>query len=198
MSFTSLLVTEAGVVLREQHRARLGLECAAAFDDFSRRATPGAWRVWSNGPLLRTESRPPSQLRDGLSVRRLPSPVVRATGALPKASPSPWDQVRVPGLVTLLTSADGSELYEACVAAVLWWNGSSVVTPPADRPRVASSAVAQLRLQVSMVETVIPSSAQALLLVNAVGLTCLPEGSTFPVALRAQLHELLAATASRP
>jgi hypothetical protein len=85
------------------------------------------------------------------------------------------------------------------VAAVLGWNGRELVAPPADRPRVASTAAAALLAIEPSVELPLPASGDLpLLLVNAVALTCLPAGSAFPAEVRARLHAALLATAGRP
>lgn len=194
---TSLLVTTEGVVLLEQHRARLGPRWRSELDAFARIATPGAWVVRVDSGTFRVEPRSGSRLHDGIALRVRVSPVAHLRGALPKrASPSPWDDVRERGVATLLTDATGTEVFESCSAAVLGWNGAQLVSPPADRPRVASTAVQQvLAHHAHRCAPLAPDD--PLLLVNAVVLTCLPSGSTFPVELRQRLHALLLATASR-
>lgn len=195
--YTSLLVTTEGVVLLEQHRARLGPRWRSELDAFARTATPGAWVVRVDSGTFRVEPRPGSRLYDGIATRARVSPVADLRGELPKqASPSPWDDVREPGLATLLTDATGTEVYESCSAAVLGWDGARLVSPPVDRPRVASTAV-QLLLAHHAHRCAPLAPDGPLLLVNAVVLTCLPLGSTFPVELRQRLHALLLATASR-
>jgi hypothetical protein len=141
--YTLLRVVDAGVVLFDFHRARLGRDAAtlAAFDAFSRSAEPGIVAVRGRAPGdLALERRATSRLADGQPTRRRVSPVAHLRGPLPKQpAPSVWDDVRLAGVATLLTSADGEELYESCVACVLAWDGAGFVAPPDDRPRVAST-----------------------------------------------------------
>lgn len=141
--YTVLRVVDEGVVLFDFHRARLGDDAAtrAAFDAFTARAEPGivVVRVTAPGRLELTR-RPASRLADGQPSRTLVSPIAGLQGPQPKQPPpSPWDGVREAGVATLLTSADGAEVYESCVACALAWDGEGFVAPPLDRPRVAST-----------------------------------------------------------
>jgi hypothetical protein len=198
--YTTLRVTEAGVVLLAWHRARFAPAAWPAFDDFSRAAAPGVYALLARGAALEIEARPGSRLVDGVPTRVLVSPVAGRSGPLDKQPPgSAWDAVRQRGVATLLTDPSGQELYEACVAAVLGWNGRALVAPPADRPRVASTAAAALLAIEPWVEQPLPvAGGPPLLLVNAVALTCVPAGSAFPADVRARLHAALLATAGRP
>jgi hypothetical protein len=142
-------VTEAGVMLYDFHVERLAPEGAAglaAFARFAREATPGIYGVAVAGGELRAEWRSGSQLAEGMPVRLMVSPFVAQRGAFPKPGPpSAYDDVRLPGVATLLTSSDGSEIHESCVAAVLGWDGAHFVGVPEDLPRVASVAEAAVR-----------------------------------------------------
>lgn len=146
MRYTTLRVTDAGVVLHDFHVERLapeGPEVLAGFQRFARAATPGVYSVAAADGELRIERLAGSRLVVGMPIRRLVSPFVAHRGAFPKPGPpSAYDAVRLPGVATLLTSSDGSELFESCVAAVLGWDGARLIRVPEDRPRVASVAEA--------------------------------------------------------
>ena len=200
MHYTLLRVTSAGIVLREYHVRRLELgESAAAAEAFARfaaEAMPGVWAVWVEGPEgIRVERRAGTRLHDGIAVRIAPSPAADRSGPFPKlSSPSPYDEVRVDGVATLLTSPDGAEIYEACSAAVLGWDGERVVCVPGDRPRVWSTAEAAVRERLPVTEAPIPVRAtMPILLVNAVKGTCgmdAPGRDAFPVDVRSGLDHL--------
>jgi hypothetical protein len=149
MRYTTLRVTEAGVVLYDGHVERLrpeGTEALAAFARFARAARPGVYAITADGPRLRIEPRGTSTLAADMPVRFAVSPFAAQHGEFPKPGPpSPYDAVRSPGVATLLTSSDGGEIYESCVAAVVGWDGRAFVCAPEDRPRVASVAEAALR-----------------------------------------------------
>jgi hypothetical protein len=149
LRYTTLRVTPAGVVLYDFHVERLAPEGPAglaAFARFARDAVPGVYGVTMAGDELRAERRSGSQLVEGMPVRRVVSPFATQRGAFPKPGPpSAYDGVRLPGVATLLTSADGSEIHESCVSAVLGWDGMRFICVPEDRPRVASVAEAAVR-----------------------------------------------------
>lgn len=199
MPYTLLKVTERGVVLRALHQRRLRAEdgpAAQAFSRFAAEARPGVYAVRLEGDL-RAEARPGSRLVDGMPVRLLPSPLAGETGRCPKpAPPCAYDAVRAPGVATLLTSADGGELLEGCSAALLGWDGHSLVCPPDDRPRVWSTAETAVRehLPVRLAPLAV-DSAQPLLLVNAVKGPCtvaLPGRAPFPEDAIARIAQLFA------
>jgi hypothetical protein len=195
MSFTTLRVTAAGVVLFDQHARRLG--SAAALAAFARTATPGVYRVILEGERLHATPREESRLRDDLALRLLPSPLPRSAGRIPKpGAPGIYDAVRLPGLATLLTSEDGRELWESCSAAVIAWDGIRLVSPPLDRPRVRSTAEDALDEAGLLTHAPVSTETQSLLLINALG-AVIPAGSGFPVAQRALLLERLARSAHR-
>lgn len=195
MSYSTLRVTAAGVVLFDEHARRLG--DAEALSAFARTAAPGVYRVQGEPGALHFTLREESRLRDGMPLRRLPTPLPPGTGPIDKPPPpGPYDAVRAPGVATLLTAPDGSELYESCAAAVLAWDGARLLVPPDDRPRVRSTAEAALCRLGLCTRAPIAGRTEALLLVNALGLF-LPAGSTFPAPLRERLARALAATTRR-
>lgn len=197
MSYTTLRVTSAGVVLFDAHRARLGPTANDAFDAFSRTAAPGLYSLTVLDGALTVTPRPASRLEDGQPTRTLVSPIATSTGPQTKrASPSPWDTVRAPGVATLLTDPLGTEVYESCVAAVVAWNGESLVLVPERAPRVDSTAEHFMATHWPHVRAPIAPDHPALLLVNAVTLA-LPRASRFPAPLRAELEHALNATAKR-
>jgi hypothetical protein len=177
LRYTTLRVTEAGVVLHDFHVERLAPEGAAglaAFARFARNARPGIYGVTVAGEELRAEPRAGSNLVEGMPVRLVVSPFAARRGAFPKPGPpSPYDGVRGPGVATLLTSADGSEIYESCVAAVLGWDGTHFVGVPEDRPRVASVAEAAVRATLPFVRSPLRTDdCLPLVLLNAVAGPC--------------------------
>ncbi len=177
MTYTTLRVTGAGVVLHDFHVDRLAPEGAAgraAFARFAREARPGIYAVTVTGGELRAERRAGSRLADGLPVRFAVSPFAAGRGGFPKpAPPSPYDGMRRPGVATLLTSSDGDEIYESCVAAVLGWDGARFVCAPDDRPRVASVAEAAVRSALPSVPAPLRAGDRLpLVLLNAVAGPC--------------------------
>ena len=200
LRYTTLRVTEAGVVLYAAHRERLGSDTQLAFDRFAATATPGVYAVSAEGGVLDVVRRAGSRLFDGIPTRHLPSPLAPGRGALAKpAPPCPYDAVRTQGCATLLTDESGAEILESCSAAVLTWDGRALVAAPEDRSRVASTAEGAILARLSFRRAPrLVKDAAALILVNAVALTCLPQGSTFPSAVRAQLDEVLGNTTRRP
>jgi hypothetical protein len=207
VAYTLLQVTEGGIVLRQYHLRRLGLAVSApgpggapeaamaSFARFAAGAAPGAWAVWREGDAVRAERRPGTRLFDGMRARLATSPIAGSEGPIPKpAPPSIYDGVRRPGVATLLTSVDGAEIYEACVAAVLGWDGERVVCVPRDRPRVLSTAEAAVRDHLPVVEAPIEArSRMPVLLVNALKGACavdLPGREAFPVRARGEVERL--------
>ena len=203
MRYTLLLKRDAGVVLLEYHRRRLrpaagdaGAAAAAALERFAREAAAGVWAVWTDeAGGLRSESRGGTRLLDGMPVRCVPSPVAGRAGRFPKEpSPSAYDAVRRAGVATLLTSPDGTEILEACAAAVAAWDGGAIVVVPADRPRVWSTAEEALCDHLKVREAPILAEGKwPLLLVNAVKGTCavaVPDRPPFPAEVRAEIDRL--------
>ena len=215
MRYTLLRLTASGVVLSAYHRRRLGLDVAlphgradagagAAFARFARDEEPGVFAAWvDEDGLLRTERRSDSVLHDDLPVRFVPSPLGDRRGPIPKpASPGPYDDVRLADCITLLTSRDGRELYEACRAAVLGWDGRRLVRPPADRPRVWSTAETAVAERLATRDAPLAvTDAMPLLLVNAVKGTCAvrtPGREAFPADVRREIETVLASRTEWP
>ncbi|MEK7667822.1 MAG: hypothetical protein AAB409_04165 [Gemmatimonadota bacterium] len=206
--YTLLLTTEDGVVLYDYHRRRLNpggmAEADGAFARFARQAAPGVWAVWLDGAgAVRAEPRVGSRLRDGMPTRLALSPVADGAGPLPKpASPCPYDAVRTDGVATLLTSPDGTEIYEASVAAVLGWDGRWIVCVPAGRPRVWSTAEQAVREHLAVVEApILTASAAPLLLVNAVkGTSVIADAARaeYPPDVRAGIERLFVSLTALP
>ncbi len=199
MAYTLLRVTGAGVALLAGHRRRLAAEPGAdlaAFDDFARTAAPGVYAVTLHRGGLHAEARPGSRLFDGVPVRFAPSPAAGSPGPFAKpAPPCLYDAVRVPGVATILTTADGYEILEACVAAVLGFDGRAFVAVPGDRPRVLSVAEDAVRATLPVREApLLVADALPLVLVNAVKGPCraaFPGRPPFPDAAFAALAAAL-------
>lgn len=192
--YTVLRVTEQFTIpLLHRHAKRLGAEALGALQHFvSFVVEPGVYRVTWDGRQLSTLKLPGSRLSEGMQTRVMPSPFAVGTGRFPKqGSPSPYDALRLNGVSTLLTDSAGTELFEACSAAVVAWNGSTLVLPPDDRPAVASLAEAAIARHEAVVRAPLRlDESWPLLLVNAVT-TCVPQGSTFPATIRERLAALL-------
>ncbi len=202
--YTVLRVVDAGVVLFDFHRARLAddADTARAFDAFAAQATPGLYVLAALRPgELSVTTRPRSRLHDDQPTRTLVSPIAHLAGPQRKQpSPGPWDAVRRDGVATLLTTADGAEYLESCVASVLAWDGRELVAPPENRPRVASAferwllTTAGARRAPLRVAEGLP-----LLLANAVAGPCVPQqGAVPPGEVVARLREAWLSTARRP
>ncbi len=206
MRYTTLLVTEAGVVLFARHCRRLAPEGAAAlaaFQGFAEAAVPGVYTVRAEGALLEVKRRDGSSLHDSMATRARVSPLAHLRGPLAKVpSPCAYDAVREPGVATFLTTEDGGEILEACLAAVVGWGGNRFVLPPSDRPRVASLSEQAIRERLPFVEAPRPVSSESpLALVNAVKGLCLvtpPCREAFPEAAAAELRGLFADETRRP
>jgi len=205
MRYTTLLVTEAGVVLFARHLARLapeGADVVAAFRSFAQTAAPGTYALRADGGRLDVQPRPGSRLRDGLPTRVCVSPVAHLRGLLPKPpSPCPYDAVREVGTATLLTTAEGAELLEACVAAIVGWDGHHLVLPPLDRPRVDSVSEQAIRASLPFVEAPLRvDGSLAVSLVNAVKGVCViapPARALFPDRAAAMIRQQFAAETAR-
>ena len=201
MRYTTLRVGEEGVVLFAQHARRLapeGEEALEAFERFAVQATPGVYSVLADGGRLQVEART-SRMRDGMPVRWMRSPFHATAGPFAKpAPPSLYDAVRAPGVATLLTSADGTELLESCSAAVVGWDGERFVLVPDDRPRVVSVAEMALRQTLAPgFARLLVADSMPLVLLNAVKGPCriaLPGRAPFPEAALALLEGLVHAS----
>ena len=193
MLTTTTLTVTTGIPLFEGHVRRLGEASRAQLAAFAERANPGVYRVTWDGTQLTATQRAPSRLFDGMPTRRAVSPYAGTKGKFPKpSSPCPYDAVRIDQVATLLTDARDEELYEACRASIVAWDGSSLVVPPEDAPGVASIAEAEVLAQFPVRRArVLVADQWPLLLINAVVGTCSLAGSDFPERLRAELDARL-------
>ncbi len=167
MHYTLLRVAADGrVLLRERHERRVSLQGFVP--------VPGIHAVRRDeAGVLHSELRPASRLFDGMPSRLRPSPLGPTDASIPKPRPPcVFDAVRVPGVATLLTSPDGREVYEACSAAVVGWDGGFVLVPM-DRPRVWSTSEAAIRAGLPFRERpLLVNEGLPLVLVNAVKGPC--------------------------
>lgn len=198
--YTALRVTAAHEVpLFEGHVGRLGEACRAALHDFASTTEPGVYRATWDGGRLTTSLRPPSRLVEGMPTRFVVSPFVGLGGRFPKpAPPNLYEGVRVPGLSSLLTDSSGQELYEACVAGIVAWDGAGLVLPPEDVPAVASLAEAELAARLPHRRArIFVAGDWPLLLINAVAGTCavsVAGRAAFPAEARLKLDAVLNAS----
>jgi hypothetical protein len=196
MAYTLLRVEPAGAVLLDYHLRRVGPGAARQLEAFVAGAASGVWALRASAGGLRAEARPGSRLVEGMPTRAVPSPALGRGGRFAKPEPDGlYAPVRQAGVATLLTSADGAEILEACSAAVVGWSGGLVVAP-ADRPRVWSTAEEAIREHLSPRAAPL-RAAMPLLLVNAVKGTCAVQGSAFPEAARREIEALFAALTRR-
>ena len=205
MSYTALRVTERGVVLLAGHLARFeasGDEAVRQFRAFAASAEPGLYAAFHKSGQFGHRRIERSLLHDGQPVRYAVSPFVTQQGRFPKpAPPNRYADVRVPDIATLLTSDDGAELYESCVAAIFCWDGHGLVVPPSDRPRVESVVENALRAAGSVREApILRNSSMPLALANAMGGIVVPQvpgRDPFPPEARALVDAVLVASTLR-
>lgn len=203
MSFTTLRVVDAGITLYAWHESRFAgdPEALAAFHAFASVAQPGIWALRFTEGSLVVERRAGSRLVDGQPVRFAVSPFAERSGSFAKPSPpNRYDEVRAPGVATLLTSSDGREIFESCVASVVAWDGTGLVTVPEDRPRVASCAERFLRRSFPVRSApLLAEEPLPLLLVNAVRTAApfVPGRPEFPLHMRQALESSIDSTARR-
>jgi hypothetical protein len=198
MSTYTVLRVENGVPLFEQHVRRLGPDASDALRHLASFALDGIYRVAWDGKQLSTWTVERSRLVDGIEIRFAVSPFVNQRGRFPKpAPPCGYDTVRVEGVSTLLTDAAGLEVFEACSAAVVAWDGEKLVLPPEDRPGVWSTAEAELAARFEHRRApLLISEPWPWLLLNAVVGTCSVSGrGTFPEDVRVRLQQRLMAVA---
>ena len=194
--YTVLRVTEEGVPLFEEHVQRLGETSRAPLRHFVTQAQGGVYRVTWDGAELKTTRRSDSRLKEGSPTRFVVSPFADRRGRFAKpAPPSLYDGVRVEGITSLLTDPLGEEIYEACVAGIVAWDGASLVLPPEDVPAVASVAERRIVTQLSPRRArVLVESDWPILLINAVVGTCkvkIAGRGSFPATVRAHLDVVL-------
>lgn len=199
MSYTRLKVTEEGIVLCDYHLRRLavGGEELEAFVGVAKKTGPSVWSLWLQDGQWHWQQGSGSQLHDGIAVRYATSPVADQSGAQPKPrAPCVYDAVRARDSATLLTSVDGQQIYEACRAAIVGWDGTKLVCTPQDRPRVWSTTEAAIREHLPVNEAPIPvHSTMPILLINAVKGPCTvsdPKRQPFPRSTQHQITDLCA------
>ncbi len=199
MGYTTLRVSALGVVLFEEHAARLGPALLPAFERFAATATEGVYSLRANGEKLEVERRTGSRLQEPFRLTTAVSPMLESPGPFPKpAPPSAYDSVRTPKTVTLLTDAAGVEIYECDLAGVMAWDGTSLVMVPEDRPRVLSVAEAFVARRFSHRRAPIRTDGHwGLLLINAVAMVAPPSGGRRPFSRQflGQLSKAIEATA---
>ncbi len=87
------------------------------------------------------------------------------------------------------------EIYEACVAGIVAWDGWSLVLPPVEAPAVASVSEARIAAQLEHRRARIRVDGDwPILLINAVVGTCklnIPGRGSFPATVRAHLDVTL-------
>jgi hypothetical protein len=197
LPYTVLRVTSAGTIpLMARHVERLGFRSEHSLRQFAQTAPFGIYRVTWDGTTLSPIPRGPSKLFDGMSTRWCVSPYASRQGRFPKPmSPSGYDALRAEGVATLLTDAGHHELFESCSAAVVAWDGSSLVLVPQEVPAVASVAEQEIAAHCAHRRArILKGDGWPLLLVNAVVGTCavtMDGHHPFPVELRAVIHRLL-------
>lgn len=185
---------ERRVPLLERHARRLGVG-AGVLSAFAREAGPGVYRATFDSAALKTERRPASRLVEGMPTRVVVSPYAERVGRFAKpAPPNRYDEVRVAGVATLLSSADGRALYESCSASLLAWDGGLVLVS-AEAPGVASLAEDAVADALPHRRGVLSTAGVApLLLINAVAGTCaisVPGRGVFPADVRARVQQVL-------
>jgi hypothetical protein len=204
MSYTLLRVVEAGVVLREGHRARFdacGASVLASFDAFCTEAAPGIYALRADGEALRVTTRDRSAVSAGMPIGFAPSPYF-GVGDFPKpAPPCPYDDVRIDGVCTFLTDDLGDEVIEACRGVALAFVGGAFVRAGSRFSRVTSVAEAFLAQSGVRAQRLEPTFAGPWAVANAVaGVVCVgPRGEhALPAAESARAWSArIVATASR-
>lgn len=196
--YTVLRVADACVPLFEEHVQRLGETSRAPLRHFASQAPGGVYRVTWDAMQLETTPRSDSRLKDGSPARFVVSPFADRRGRFAKpAPPSPYDSVRVEGLSSLLTDPLGEEIYEACLAGIVAWDGATLVLPPEEVPAVASTAEARIAAVLAPRRArILVAGDWPILLINAVVGTCevkIPGRGSFPATVRARLEVLLQA-----
>jgi hypothetical protein len=205
VSYTVLRVVESGVVLLREHEDRFrvaGPAALGAFQRFASEASPGLYALtWRNGELS-VQVRTTTSLFEGIPVRYMVSPLAGGHSIPKTPPPNPYGVVRQPGVATLLTSADGLEIFESCTAGVVAWEDDSFVVPPEDRPRLVSTTVTAIeRALRPRREPICRGDSRALALVNAVSglvIPVMPERPSFPAAARQRFNSMLEEATGRP
>lgn len=205
MSFTTLKINDAGVLLYDKHEQRFlnaGEDALKAYKQFAKDAKPGAYTLNWDGKNLLIKVRGESTLFDGMPVRFMASPIANLNTRIDKPMPpSIYTNLVELTISTLLTSADGKEIYESCRASVIAWNGKNIVRVPNDRPAVNSTMEMLLHEMPNVVEEpIMKDSDYPIALVNAVKCTCTiaVEGrKEFPKEQLEKIKEAYLASAKR-
>lgn len=205
MSFTTLKINDNGVLLYSLHEERFrkaGNEAVQAYRKFATNAVPGVYNLYWDGKHLLVKTREGSSLFDGMPVRYRVSPIANMKNRIDKPMPpSIYTGLVELNISTLLTSADGKEIFESCRASVVAWNGKNIIRVPDDRPAVMST-MEQLLSKVTnvMEEPIVADSDYPIALVNAVKCICTVsmEGrNEFPAEQVRRIQEIYLATARR-
>jgi hypothetical protein len=205
MSFTTLRVNENGVLLYSQHEQRFrnaGEDAVRAYRQFAADATQGVYNLFWDGKILLVKERGESTLFDGMPVRFMVSPIANLKNRIDKPMPpSIYSNFVETNISTLLTSADGKEIFESCRASVIAWNGKNIIRVPDDRPAVRSTMERLLKEMPGVIEEpILKDSAYPIALVNAVKCTCtltIEGRNEFPVEELERIREVYMATAKR-
>lgn len=141
MSYTLVRVVEAGVVLREGHRARFASESPDvlhSFDRFCLVAAPGIYALRAVDGAIATTPRERSAVTEGMPIGFVPSPFFGVGDFAKPAPPGPYDEVRVDGICTFLTDDEGREVIEACRGIALAFRDGAFVRAASRFARVIS------------------------------------------------------------
>jgi hypothetical protein len=199
VSYTTLRVTDSGVVLFEAHRARLHNH--RDFDRFAAQARPGNYMLQVTNNVLHVTPFGISRLFDGIPCRCVASPVAHLLGLQVKtASPSAWSSIRISNMATLLSSRDGTEIFESCSASLLCFDGDLLISVPETRPRIRSTAEHAIKNELPFAERPIFTSGMLpFVLVNAVAGVVTPEQSNPPLQSQVEiLRQVLVRSTRRP
>lgn len=197
-AYTSLRVINEGIVVFEQHRARLFSH--PAFDDFSRDANNGNYTLQIIENVLHVSRFESSKIYDSIACRYLRSPIVNREGFQTKqAPPNAWSEVRIPNVATLLTQIDDDEILESCSATVLAFENGVLTAVPDERPRIRSTAEIEiLRCLPHQKKPILRQHQWPFVLVNAVALVVVPEQTAPPTKQMIEpLLEVLLRSAKR-
>lgn len=193
--YTVLRKTADGVPLRSLHRARFSAspEAERAFEEAVEALPEGLHALQYAENTVQVRTLAGSRLAAVEHVQFAPTPLP-GTGAIAKpAPPCLYDAFRSGPVLTVFVHGAG-ELCEADCAAVVGWDGLSLVVPPDEAPRVASVAeTAILEAFYGRVRrgALLRDGAEALAFVNAAGACTLPIAgrAPFPSALLAEIAE---------
>jgi hypothetical protein len=207
MGFTTFCLDNAQIALLDWHLDRLDpllsgrAELEAQLARWCVTAPDGVYSAtYARGNMTLSGPRQ-SRLYEGVLVRLCPSPFQAFTGAFAKPSTG-YEQVRATTHVSLLTSADSAEIFEACVAGVLAVNNGKLTMTPTDRPRVASLTERFLNQHFDVVRAPIFTRGTAPLAAfnSAVGIVPLRMvgREAFPQGLADSLQQVFLSTRRRP